>query len=435
MRPPEVRHGERIPAEVLAAMRASWDRGWFAPRPVRICVLENVFVAWEGLVYTADLEVIRSSVSQHSDDDVERSRAAIEIARKTSRSPALSGDVVLARKRGAANYGHWLVEMLPAAWLACQHWPHPLRVMVQAADEPLRSVMLQSLALIGATGPLVVEVGTLPVLVERLIMVEGLTDHGSYMSPLVSECLQAITAAIPAEGSERLVVTRGTMASRRLSDEAAFLAAAARAGFAVIDPASLPFRAQVAAFKAARRIVGTMGAALTNLAFTGAGAEVFMLAPAEMPDTFYWFIGGLGGLQTIDIRCRQVPPVIGPAPWDTGLALDPQDREDMFASAPAAPIGAAGRTAPEMNAMLQHLFDPGYYLRSNPDVAACGLDPLAHYMAFGWREGRNPSSRFDAQWYIDTYRDVGEAALNPLVHYIIHGASEGREIKAVFTPE
>ncbi len=415
-------------------MRVSWDRGWFAPQPVRICVLENVFVAWEGLVYTADLQVIRSSIRQHSDEDVERSRAAIEAARKINQIPVVSGDVVLARKRGAANYGHWLIEMLPAAWLACQHWPHPLRVMVQAADEPLRRSMRESLALLGATGELVVEVGTLPVRVERLILVDGLTEHGSYMSPLVSECLQAITAGIAAEGSERLVVTRGGMASRRLADEAEFFAAATDAGFTILDPAVAPFRAQVAAFKAARRIVGTMGAALTNIAFTGRGGEVFMLAPAAMPDTFYWFIGGLGGLRTIDIRCRQVPPEIGPAPWDTALALDEADRDDIFAPAAAALEGSAARTAQEMTELLQHLFDPDYYLRNNPDVAAAGRDALAHFMEFGWREGRNPSSRFDAQGYIRTYRDVADAEVNPLTHYILHGASEGRDIKPVITP-
>jgi hypothetical protein len=87
-----------------------------------------------------------------------------------------------------------------------------------------------------------------------------------------------------------------------------------------------------------------------------------------------------------------------------------------------------------MTELLQHLFDPDYYLRNNPDVAAAGRDALAHFMEFGWREGRNPSSRFDAQGYIRTYRDVADAEVNPLTHYILHGASEGRDIKPVITP-
>ena len=37
------------------------------------------------------------------------------------------------------------------------------------------------------------------------------------------------------------------------------------------------------------------------------------------------------------------------------------------------------------------VFDPDYYLASNPDVAASGMDPLVHYLAFGLPEGRSPT--------------------------------------------
>jgi hypothetical protein len=33
-------------------------------------------------------------------------------------------------------------------------------------------------------------------------------------------------------------------------------------------------------------------------------------------------------------------------------------------------------------------FDPGAYLRANPDVSASGQDPAQHYLRFGWFEGR-----------------------------------------------
>ena len=43
----------------------------------------------------------------------------------------------------------------------------------------------------------------------------------------------------------------------------------------------------------------------------------------------------------------------------------------------------------------QELFDSGYYLRTNPDVAAAGIDPRQHFDQTGWRENRNPSPAFD----------------------------------------
>ncbi|MBQ0959951.1 glycosyltransferase [Ideonella sp. 4Y11] len=35
-------------------------------------------------------------------------------------------------------------------------------------------------------------------------------------------------------------------------------------------------------------------------------------------------------------------------------------------------------------------FDAEYYLRCNPDVAQSGIEPLRHFVRWGWREGRNP---------------------------------------------
>ncbi|OYT85614.1 MAG: glycosyltransferase [Burkholderiales bacterium PBB6] len=40
-------------------------------------------------------------------------------------------------------------------------------------------------------------------------------------------------------------------------------------------------------------------------------------------------------------------------------------------------------------------FDAEYYLRSNPDVANSGLDPLRHFQKWGWRESRSPLPGLD----------------------------------------
>jgi len=61
-------------------------------------------------------------------------------------------------------------------------------------------------------------------------------------------------------------------------------------------------------------------------------------------------------------------------------------------------------------------FDPVYYLRASPDVAAAGVDPFEHYLLYGYREGRDPSAEFDTRFYMRRYMG-GEANLNPLMHY------------------
>jgi hypothetical protein len=42
-------------------------------------------------------------------------------------------------------------------------------------------------------------------------------------------------------------------------------------------------------------------------------------------------------------------------------------------------------------------FDAQYYLLHNPDVAAARVDPLFHFNAVGWHEGRNPNALFDTR--------------------------------------
>ena len=75
------------------------------------------------------------------------------------------------------------------------------------------------------------------------------------------------------------------------------------------------------------------------------------------------------------------------------------------------------------------LFDEEYYLDTYVDVKMIGMDPVKHYLEFGWKEGRNPSAEFDTQFYLSEYKDVKEAGINPLLHYIKSGKEEGRAPK------
>jgi glycosyltransferase involved in cell wall biosynthesis len=81
-----------------------------------------------------------------------------------------------------------------------------------------------------------------------------------------------------------------------------------------------------------------------------------------------------------------------------------------------------------------NLFDADWYLNVYPDVAAAGLDPLSHYMDFGWRESRNPNLLFDTDWYLDRHPDVRSAGFNPFLHYVRHGAVEDRDTSLRFQP-
>jgi hypothetical protein len=75
------------------------------------------------------------------------------------------------------------------------------------------------------------------------------------------------------------------------------------------------------------------------------------------------------------------------------------------------------------------LFDRDWYLQRYPDVRKKGMDPLAHYLRYGAKEGRDPGPGFGTRDYLGRYPDVAESGLNPLVHYIRYGLGEGRRAR------
>ena len=52
------------------------------------------------------------------------------------------------------------------------------------------------------------------------------------------------------------------------------------------------------------------------------------------------------------------------------------------------------------------LFDPRFYLESNPAVANLTKLALAHIILYGYREGRDPHPLFSINWYLDAHPDA-----------------------------
>ena len=140
---------------------------------------------------------------------------------------------------------------------------------------------------------------------------------------------------------------------------------------------------------------------------------------------------------------------------------------------PLRRLGSLWRHEPTADVTAdEDAFDAPWYLAQYPDVAASGIDPYAHYVANGKKEGRlprapkapapavEPSPRqawwrrwldrqgagalaettslggtgaaaandeaFDAEFYLLQYPDIASAGVDPYEHYTSHGKSEGR---------
>jgi hypothetical protein len=58
------------------------------------------------------------------------------------------------------------------------------------------------------------------------------------------------------------------------------------------------------------------------------------------------------------------------------------------------------------------------------------MNPLAHFVLHGWREGRRTSAAFDTAHYLSQHPRRPAAGKNPLTHYIEHGRLEARSATA-----
>ncbi len=79
-------------------------------------------------------------------------------------------------------------------------------------------------------------------------------------------------------------------------------------------------------------------------------------------------------------------------------------------------------------------FNPEWYLKTYPDIAQSGVDPVRHYLRVGWCEGRNPGPNFNTNDYLAANPDVASIGMCPLLHWERFGRAECRPLTPPITP-
>jgi hypothetical protein len=96
-------------------------------------------------------------------------------------------------------------------------------------------------------------------------------------------------------------------------------------------------------------------------------------------------------------------------------------RRLIAATAARMGLGERVRGLHPDRAIVARAFDREFYLKANEDVADAGVDPLEHFMTFGWQEGRDPSPEFSVENYLAAFPQVRASGINPFVHYLTTG--------------
>ena len=123
-----------------------------------------------------------------------------------------------------------------------------------------------------------------------------------------------------------------------------------------------------------------------------------------------------------DVRNAGVNPLLHYARWGKSEGRSANPGLEEIAS------GIDGELHVGVEETIRDEFDTEYYLNTYPDIGRNNLDPLKHYVGFGWREGRNPAAWFSTNAYLKAYPDVRNANINPFYHFIKSGRQDGRRI-------
>ncbi|KQW61017.1 glycosyltransferase family 61 protein [Ensifer sp. Root127] len=285
--PPKVTHLDFIPLKCHSAMAPAWYTRNFPASNITIDKVFDVFVTSEGLALTRDGRIIAETVTQHSLPEQEQ---AVEHVAKGGSPTVIDTSCLLMRKRGDSNYGHWLIEILPKLGIARSHC-HVSGLAIPLLEGAMRLTVHGSLKIADSlvTTPRYELAKESLYFFRELIVVSGATNHGVFMSPLVVGEIKRLTEGMRGERAGKIFVSRRG-ANRTLANEDVIERELAVRGFEIVHPGSMTFEEQIRAFLNANIVVGVMGAGLTNMVFAQTGAKIVNLAPAAMPDTFFYFL-------------------------------------------------------------------------------------------------------------------------------------------------
>ncbi len=146
--------------------------------------------------------------------------------------------------------------------------------------------MAELLSLLGYGATPLVQVGrNAPAHFERLLITTRLAAGGSWFDPMLVRWyrnrLVEPLGTLPLT-RRKLYLSRAGTTRRRLSNEAAAVAALMPLGYEVVYPEKMSVRDQIALFAQASHIVGPSGAALTNMIYAPPGAHVVVLQNGQL---------------------------------------------------------------------------------------------------------------------------------------------------------
>ena len=264
--------------------------------------IRDALVSGGGIVHTRDGYIVEESFinSRH----VSRRGPFYRIGtskhyvseRSLEPTRTLSGQFALMKQTWDANYGHWIIDTLPRIkhYLDSYDLSKSGVLVNGSISATLQEMQSASLGLFGIPSNQLTTIDWQTTHIDDLLYVTPSSIPPMLKSPLSIEILGSLSARLDAgiidrfKSYDRIYLTRNSYPRRRLVNEDELLPFLDTAGYQVIVPESLSFAEQVSVFSRATHVIGNMGAAFSNLAFSPHGVKVFVLATEHMAHDYFY---------------------------------------------------------------------------------------------------------------------------------------------------
>lgn len=300
-----------FPARDQGYLEAPHDR-YNAPAIYVATISDGTIYGGSNLILTKDGVICHDLYDFERDYTSEEVHGRTLIDPKSSRIRWLLHDEVPERLPAAAafvdacaaNYAHWLTEVLPRIAAFCAETQfNGVPIVV---NDGLHKNIMESLFLVAGSEREIITLSigrALAVDELYLTSVAGYVpferrttklsshSHGVF-SPQAFELIrnQVATFAkkLPEQAWPEKIYLRRNSGARKVTNAADLEELLVARGYVIVEPERLTFLQQAQLFSHAKIIVGSSGAALANIVFAPSDATIYILI-GKFPDTSYWY--------------------------------------------------------------------------------------------------------------------------------------------------
>lgn len=279
-------------------------------RALRLIQFWDALTVGQGAVVTSSASLIFDSVAEfinHGQTPDGFSGRPEALTLDLRQQQVLSGQTALIKRPWYRNYGHFLVDLLPLLMIWREAGIELDTILFgEVPSGNLYDFMMAAKTATYPDAKVIFSNDSTVYRCESLFYIEPvhvppLFKHPSAISKARKLSLGIFGAATTKPRGERIYLSRRNTKTRDLENAAEIEGYLKQLGFQTVFPELISITDQISFFENASHIIGSKGAALTNIIFCRPETHILALSSASFVDPFFWDLSSLSHLRYSEI--------------------------------------------------------------------------------------------------------------------------------------